>query len=165
MKRSDFIKTLGLGAGGLILPNNPFVKSKEIKIYDNYVKGITHYQYKKIRDVIKEGDKLILKRDVENKYDSFAIRIFYNEFALGYIAAYENIILANMIDAGVELKAYVSAINLQTDIYNQLSISVYAELIIANPKLIASLLSENRADDAPDIYRNNGRFFDYDPTS
>ncbi len=42
MQRSDFIKTLGLGASGLLLPKNLLTRS-DVKIYDNYVrKGKRH---------------------------------------------------------------------------------------------------------------------------
>ena len=154
MNRSDFIKALGIGATGLIIPSNSFLHKKSVKIYDNYIKGLTYYKFTKLRNGIKEGDMLILCREAENKYDSFAVSVMYNTHKLGYIAAYENIILANMLDAGVNLMAYVSHINTDDiNIYTGLAIEVYAELIIPTQKLIDSLLAENRADDAPDIYR------------
>jgi len=70
------------------------------------------------------------------------------------LPAYENIVLANMMDAGVELKAFVSQINLKRAIYEALSVEVFAELIIPTEKLIQTVLTEQRADEAKDIYRN-----------
>jgi hypothetical protein len=153
MKRSDFLKTLGLSAGGLMLPNNSLIQTRSVKIYDNYVRGLTHYNFKQIRKHIKEGDAVKLNREAENQYDSFAIEVLYNELKLGYIAAYENIVLANMIDVGVKLSAFVSRIDLKRNIMVALAVEVHAELIIPTPKLIESILAENRADDAIDIYR------------
>ncbi|HPN19862.1 MAG TPA: HIRAN domain-containing protein [Chitinophagales bacterium] len=154
MERSDFLKTLGLGIGGLIMPSNSFINVQSIKIYDNYVKGMKHYNFNEISHQIKEGDELQLLRAPENTYDSFAIRVLYKEQKLGYIAAFENVVLANMMDKGVKLNAFVSQIDLTRNIYEALAVEIHAELVIPTQKLIDSLLAENRADDANDIYRN-----------
>ncbi|WP_026904669.1 HIRAN domain-containing protein [Pedobacter glucosidilyticus] len=153
MDRSDFLKSLGLGAGGLILPNNSFINTKLVKIYDNYVRGLSHYDFRKVQKLIKDGDQLTLIREPENIYDSFAIQVNLHEYRLGYIAAYENIILANMMDAGVNIKAYVSQKDLERYPHEGLAIEVFTELIIPNEKFIDSLLAQNRADDIADMYR------------
>lgn len=153
MDRSNFLKSFGLGIGGLILPSNSFINAQSIKIYDNYVKGLTHYNFNIISHQIKEGDELQLVRAPENTYDSFAIRVLYKEQKLGYIAAFENIVLANMMDKGVKLNAFVSYINPSRNIYEALAVEIHTELIIPTQKLIDNLLAENRANDAVDIYR------------
>lgn len=43
MNRSEFLKSFGLDASGLLFPIG-LLKDKPIKIYDNYLKGIQHYQ-------------------------------------------------------------------------------------------------------------------------
>lgn len=58
MKRTDFLKSLGLGVGGLILPSNSLINTQPVKIYDNYIRGTMHYDYRKIKDKIKEGDEV-----------------------------------------------------------------------------------------------------------
>ena len=154
MNRSDFLKSIGLGIGGLILPSNSFINVQSIKIYDNYVKGLVHYNFNEIGKQIKEGDELQLVRDRDNTYDSFAISVFYKEQKVGYIAAFENVVLANMMDKGVKLNAFVSKIDVNRNIYEALAVEIHAELVIPTQKLIDSMLAENRADDANDIYRN-----------
>lgn len=153
MNRTDFLKTLGLGAGGAILPANPFISSRAVKIYDNYVRGLTHYHFPKVKNNIKDGDEIKLLREPENLYDRFAIQVNFNEHRLGYVAAYENIVLANMLDAGVKLTAYISQKNLKRHFTEWLAIEVFADLVTPSQKLIDSMLAENRADDATDIYR------------
>jgi hypothetical protein len=153
MNRTNFLKSLGLGASGLILPSNNFINTKLVKIYDNYVRGLSHYDFRRVQKSLKDGDELTLLREPENIYDSFAIQVNFQEHRLGYIAAYENIILANMIDAGVNIKAYVSQKDLQRYPHESLAIEVFTELIIPNEKFIDSLLAQNRADDIADIYR------------
>lgn len=153
MKRSEFLKSFGLGAGGLILPN-AFIQTQTVKIYDNYVRGLHFYKYREIESAIKAGDELLLKREPRNKYDCFAIQVNYEDVRLGYIAAYENIVLANMMDGGVPLKAYVSQKNPKTNnLFNALAIEVFAEIVSPTAKLIEHLLAEKRADDAEDKYR------------
>lgn len=154
MNRLSFIKSLGIGAGGLVLPANPFVVNQTIKIYDNYLRGTTHYQYNKIKKQIKEGDNLLLKREPENFYDSFAIEVYFENYKLGYIAAYENVPLANMMDQGVELQAQVS-IHQKDKNYSNLGVEIYTQLVVASEQLINLLSTDNRADDAIDLYRNN----------
>ena len=55
MNRTDFLKTLGLGASGLILSSNTMISSQPVKIYDNYIRGLMHYDFKKVKDSLKEG--------------------------------------------------------------------------------------------------------------
>lgn len=153
MNRTDFLKSLGLGASGLILPLNPLISTQAVKIYDNYIRGLTHYDFRKISKEIKEGDEVQLLREADNMYDSFAIQVNLAEQRLGYLAAYENIVLANMIDAGVGLRAFISHKDLKRDAQEWLAVEVFAELVIPSLKLQESLIAASRADNAPDLYR------------
>ncbi|MFV0531149.1 MAG: HIRAN domain-containing protein [Flavobacteriales bacterium] len=154
MKREEFLKSFGIGVSGLVLPKTSFFSTREVKIYDNYVRGLQYYDFRKIKKSVKEGDDLILKRDVENVHDTFAIEIYHNENKLGYIAAFENIVLANIIDQQVPLTAKISKLDLE-DIYNAVAIEIYAELVIPSDKLITMISAEQRADDSIDLYRGN----------
>ena len=155
MNRSDFIKSLGLGTGGIILPKSLFLQ-KKIKIYDNYLSGLSYYEYKSIASQLTEGTELYLKREIENLHDRFAVEVYFQNSKIGYLRAFENIIIANMLDAGVDLTLYVSCHKQEKNLYkNQtLSVAIYAEMITATPKLISEL-NEIRADDAFDLYRKN----------
>ncbi len=151
MNRSEFLKTLGLGVGGIVLPPTLF-EQKAIKIYDNYIMGMNYYDYKKIKKALQIASPLQLKREATNLHDSFAIEVYYQEHKIGYIKAYENIVLSNMIDAGAKIKAEVSSHDPSKSYHDRLSVAVYSELIIATPKLLNEL-HEIRADEAEDIYR------------
>ncbi len=153
MNRIDFIKSFGLGTGAFILPANSFLQTKPVKIYDNYVRGLMHYDFPEAENTIREGDDVQLLREPTNPYDSFAIQVNIGECRLGYLAAYENIVIANMLDTGVNLFAKVSKKDLKQSFTECLAVEVFAELVIPTQKLIDSMLAENRADDAIDIYR------------
>jgi hypothetical protein len=152
MDRSNFLKVLGFGTAGLLIPNT-ILSRKPIKIYDNYIKGIPHYDYKTVFGLVKKGEPLTLKRELSNLYDSFAIEVYYKDFKLGYVAAYENIVMSNIMDQGVELKALISKVHHQGKSYNDIAMEVYAEVIIANPKVIPNANLESPADDLEDLYR------------
>ncbi len=158
MNRSEFLKTLGLGATGLILPKNLLSKSF-VKIYDNYVKGMQHYQYEQVKEQLTIGSELILKREDTNIHDAFAVEVYFENYKLGYLPAYENIVIANMLDAKVELTAKVSYFDPKTPIWKMenLGVEVFAELITPTPQLISELQNA-RASDVEDIYRQGYKF-------
>lgn len=150
MKRDEFLKSFGLAGSGLFLPIG-LLKDKPIKIYDNYVRGLMHYEYKKVKDKIKEGDEIILKSETDNVYDTFAIQLFWQHYKLGYVAAYENIVLSNILANAGELKAFVSHNDYKFSLEKALSIEIFAKLIIADPSNKAS--DNVRADDRDGLYR------------
>jgi hypothetical protein len=153
MDRKKFLKSIGIGASGLILPVGLSISSKPIKIYDNYIRGLAHYDYSRVQKELKEGDQVVLLREGTNMYDSFAIQVNYKEYRLGYVAAFENVILANMLDSGVELTAFVGQINSKRDLMERISVEIFADMIVSNSKIIENDLGGKRADDATDIYR------------
>lgn len=153
MNRAEFLKTLGLGVTGLVLPPS-LVSNHAVKIYDNYLRGTAHYHAEKLLSVIKEGDELQLKREPDNAYDSFAIAVYFQGYKLGYIPAYENIVLANMLDKGAHLHAFVSLCDADEGIYKAIALEVYADLIAPTQKLL-SAMENKRADELVDIYRQH----------
>jgi len=79
-----------------------------------------------------------LQRETTNKYDSYAIAVFCNKHKLGYIAAYENIALANMLDAHVNLSATISYLNQAVE-NREIAIQVFCNLISPTPLIIKEL--------------------------
>ena len=153
MNRSDFLKVFGLGTTGLIIPNTTW-SQKPVKIYDNYIKGLTHYQFEKIRNQLAVGQELVLNREINNHYDSFAVEVYFGNYKLGYLAAYENIAIANMLEQGVSFKAFVSKLTSNLDqVFDGLAIEIYTNIVLENPRIIETYLLEKRADDAHDQYR------------
>lgn len=152
MHRSDFIKNFGLGAAGILLPSG-LLETKPVKIYDNYVRGIAHYEFALVKSHLAIGASLQLQRELDNLYDNFAVQVNFENKRLGYIAAYENICIARMLDAGVKLSAKVSALSGSSDEFDEIAVEVYADLVSFSPKLIQNLNKEGRADDAIDFYR------------
>lgn len=158
MKRSDFLKTLGLAASGLVLPKS-LLSQTPVKIYDNYVMGLQYYDFRKAEKQIGVGEELTLKRDIENLHDAFAVEVYFQHMKVGYLPAYENIVIANMLDAKVALSAKISYFKNERNIYKNetLGIEIFAELITPTPQLITELQNK-RAGDIDDIYRKGYNF-------
>jgi hypothetical protein len=75
MKRFQFIQSLGLGTGGIILPVNSFIQQQPTKIYDNYVKGLTQYQFNRMEvfaPLVMPSQKLIQMVGLELRADDAA---------------------------------------------------------------------------------------------
>lgn len=153
MNRSEFLKILGLGSTGLIIPNTTW-SQKPVKIYDNYVKGLSHYHFEAVRSQLVLGQELLLKREIGNRYDHFAVEVYFNELKLGYLAAYENIAIANMLEQGVAFSAFISKIDPKEDVFDALAIEIYTKIVIVNPTAIQTDLLNKRADDELDQYRS-----------
>jgi len=136
-----------------LLPKQ-LAECRPIKIYDNYVAGLEHYRFRTVQGKIGEGDPLIMKREPLNAHDSFAVELYWQEAKLGYLPAYENIVLAHMLDRGAELHAFASALDLKRPLSNALAVKVYANLLIPG-KVLVEQWNKGRADDGVDIYRRD----------
>lgn len=162
MKRDKFLKLIGTGSGSFMLGNSLSTNHlrynlNEITIYDNYLNGVKHYEKEFLNAKIKLGQKVSLFREKNNIHDKFAIAVILNGTKLGYIPAFENIVMANMMDKGVSLKATVSELNKKEfSRYRKdaLAVKVTTQLMIPIQKIITEDLTEDRANHAPDRYRS-----------
>ena len=103
MNRSAFLKALfGVGLLG-------FTKSTEVTatpnldkkvIYTSFVRGLAFSPGKKLVPYMKKGDVLDIQREPDNIYDSNAIALCYNGQKIGYVAAEDNSMLSQLLDAG-----------------------------------------------------------------
>lgn len=156
MNRESFIKQLGLSGAGFLMPKSGIfhgnLLSQPVKIYDNYLRGNEHYHINQCFPKMLVGDTLELKREPENPYDKFAIQVFWESHKLGYIPAYENVVLANLIDAGVQLKSLLT----QKLTEDAVSVGVWADLITTGEPR-PDPLTEQSADEIDDNYRNYRR--------
>lgn len=152
MKRKEFLKNFGIGALGLsTFSFQEIIERRPVKIYDNYLRGTFAYNLETVSKQLKVGQELILQREEKNKYDKYAIAVFYSKYKLGYIAAYENIALANMLDVEVNLTASISYLSKDKHENREIAVQVFCNLISPTPLLITEM--EKRSDDEDDLYR------------
>ena len=156
MNRIDFLKLLATGGSSFVIGNftgnNLSVELQEICIYDNFIKGVEHYKREFLKLKIEIGQEIQLKREISNVYDSFAIETVIGDKKIGYISAYENIVLANLMDKGVLLKARISSLEAKEGyLYNIIGIKVFCQLLVPINNLKLQDLTSIRADEAMDV--------------
>ena len=97
---------------------------REIHLFDSFVSGTTNLADTSVLDEIKEGDKLVLRRE-ENKFDENAILIFTeSKKKLGYVPEKDNSIFARLMDAGKMLSAKIKSIDKKGS-FTQISVGIY----------------------------------------
>ena len=99
--------------------------SHEILLLDSYVAGVTHVKDESAIEEIREGDKLILQREPENRFDENAILVLDAKMRkLGYIPEKDNIVFARLMDAGKYLMAKVNTY-VPKGSFRQINIGIY----------------------------------------
>ncbi|MDP8205743.1 MAG: DEAD/DEAH box helicase [Candidatus Electryonea clarkiae] len=80
-------------------PNRYFDIPKEFTFF---IKGIP-YDEIRIQNslLVKKGDHLLYQRDIENKYDPFAIKLYYNDIELGFIPREYSKLISTEIDLNI----------------------------------------------------------------
>ena len=92
---------------------------------DSYVAGTSHIKDESVFDDIREGDKLILQREPDNRFNENAILVLNSKSQkLGYIPEKDNIVFARLMDAGKYLTAKIEDISFKGS-FRQISINIY----------------------------------------
>ena len=87
-------------------------KKQKIKVLETAIAGMNFHieddqEYETIQEM-KPGTELQLYREAENKYDQWAIAVYYGEEdLLGYITRYKNETIARLMDCGKKFIAIV----------------------------------------------------------
>jgi len=101
MKRSEFLKQLfALVALPTMIKAETIKKESKACIYEGEVVGLQYYNAEDLVGIMKEEEILTMKREPENKFDTRAIAIYYNEHKIGYMAKRHNKIMSKMLDTG-----------------------------------------------------------------
>lgn len=101
------IKSLINGSSPLVGMPIPF--ENDIFLIETHIAGTSFKKLKELDSNININDKLILKRDINNKYDQNAIIISTQSgIKLGFVPKEENLILANLLSAGKMLFAKIT---------------------------------------------------------
>lgn len=160
MKRNQFIRAGILTGAGLTLSKMVIASEKgslnmnPICIYDNYIKGTRYYQKAIEKIDFTAPISPILVREPNNKYDRFAIAIHVQGRKIGYLPAFENVVIAKMMDAGVEIQLVIIQVLEKNDyIRDCIYVQLYTELLTSSENILQKDLDSIRADDADDEYR------------
>ncbi len=77
-------------------------------VYDGFVRGFRYYEGPHLLARMQAHDELDLVREYDNEHDPEAVAVHWQGHKLGYLPMGENRALANLIDHGMLLSAYVT---------------------------------------------------------
>jgi hypothetical protein len=96
---------------------------RKIELLQTYVAGTAYYDAERAHTGLQVGDRLILRRQAENKYDTKAIEVFTaSGLKLGYVPRLDNSVLTALMDDARELVAHVTAV--RPEHYRDIGIAV-----------------------------------------
>ena len=105
-------------------------RAEEVKVLvqSSPLAGSQYYALSSVWDEIRVGDKLLLKREPENRHDGNAIRVEWNGRRLGYVPRRENRALAAAMDRGERVEARVSRLAKHRNPWQRVEFEVYLVL-------------------------------------
>ena len=101
------------------------MSTKFKSIYRCALSGLSHKDYALHARNIQAGDELTLERDSGNSYDSFAIKVLFEEDQIGWVPKGQNEILARLLDAELDLRARVISHDTSVALDRRLYINIY----------------------------------------
>jgi len=100
-------------------------ESIKMLVQSSPLAGSQFYAVARVWNEIKQGDRLTLTREPENRHDRNAIRVDWNGQPLGYVPRAENRAVARALDAGERLEARVSKLRDDPDPWRRVEFEVY----------------------------------------
>ncbi len=97
---------------------------REILVLQCVVAGTSFRSIHKVDSELLPNTRLILQREVENKYDELAIKVLLNDYLVGYIPRENNEVISRLMDAGKNFHAVVAKLEWQGT-WAKLAVSVY----------------------------------------
>lgn len=108
----------------------PHARAEEVKILvqSSPLAGSQYYALSSVWGEIRPGDKLLLKREPENRHDANAVRVEWNGHQLGYVPRAENRALAAAMDRGDKVEARVARMKRHRNPWQRVEFEVYVIL-------------------------------------
>lgn len=108
----------------------PHARAEEVKVLvqSSPLAGSQYYALSSVWGEIRTGDKLLLKREPENRHDANAIRVEWNGHQLGFVPRAENRALAAAMDRGDKVEARVARLKRHRNPWQRVEFEVYLVL-------------------------------------
>ncbi|HNJ75612.1 MAG TPA: HIRAN domain-containing protein [Azospira sp.] len=108
----------------------PHARAEEVTILvqRSPLAGSQYYALSSVWGEIRPGDKLLLKREPENRHDANAVRVEWNGHQLGYVPRAENRALAAAMDRGDKVEARVARMKRHRNPWQRVEFEVYVIL-------------------------------------
>jgi hypothetical protein len=130
LNRSDFIRKLLVGVGLSSIPTAVLALAKQyqrIYLLQNFVRGFKYYEGPQLLKELEAGAILQLVREPHNRFDDFAIALYYNNKKIGFVPMEHNEILAKLLDADLlKLHAEIQAVEPTAKTWENIAFTIYA---------------------------------------
>ncbi len=147
MKHPELMNKLGLGAAGVVMPIGlARVKNEPVRVYNGFLRSIMHYGYVDLKELLYSGDKLTLERENDNPHDFFAVGVFWKGVKIGYLPTTENIVIANLLDSGISMHAYIGQIDQQANPQHALSVVIFTDIVVALPSVSSKFVPQQKTE-------------------
>ena len=127
--RRRFIKSvLSLGLLPLATKAKSITDPKQtpsILLQHSPIAGFQYYEGENIWPQMKVADALTLQRESQNRYDTHAIVVYWQQSKLGYIPRQENRTLAQMMDRGQTLNAQIQQLQNKAAPWGRIEVKIY----------------------------------------
>lgn len=108
MNRLGFIKALlSIPFGWFMLKRKKVISSKSIVLQECFIAGYSYYDGEKVLSELTKGTELTLKLEPQNKYDQYAIEVYFKSKKLGYIPRYLNQSFFKLVENNYQISASV----------------------------------------------------------
>lgn len=121
---SSKMKILEKTKGRLLTDNFEFVPVFDKNKIEFEVAGTSHSEdIKKYKNIFEVNDDLVLEREIDNRYDEYAIRVICkkngNVYYLGYVPRYYSRELSEMLDKNVKYSAKIKYLNFESKLNDE----------------------------------------------
>ena len=123
-----FLPTLTLSLLLTLAPSLARTEEVKVLVQSSPLAGSQYYALSSVWDDIRPGDKLLLKREAQNRHDANAIRVEWNGHQLGYVPRAENRALAAAMDRGEKVEARVAKLKQHRNPWQRVEFEVYVVL-------------------------------------
>jgi hypothetical protein len=104
------------------------VSKSYVYLLHDFIRGFQYYKVEALFENLREEDALELEREYDNKYDRYAIAIYWNRHKLGFVAREKNNLFAKFIDAQIlSFKAKIKTLEGEASSWEQLFYQIYIE--------------------------------------
>lgn len=99
-----------------------------ILVQSSPLAGFQYYGGKILWDEMREGDRLALIREPDNRHDPFAVRVEWRGAKLGYLPRSDNRDVAEEMDRGTPIAGRIGRLTTDRNPWKRLRVDVYVGL-------------------------------------
>ena len=109
----------------LLLSAPAFAGAVRILVQTSPLAGFQYYSGKILWDEMREGDRLVLVREPDNRHDRFAVRVEWRGTKLGYLPRSDNREVAEEMDKGTPIGARIGRMAKDPNPWKRLRVDVF----------------------------------------